>query len=44
MLLLLGSFLGLMLTGLPVAVAMAMASVLYMLIYGVAPESSSPSG
>jgi TRAP-type C4-dicarboxylate transport system permease large subunit len=38
MLLLIGSFLVLMLIGVPVAVAMAVASVLYLVIYGVAPD------
>jgi TRAP-type C4-dicarboxylate transport system permease large subunit len=38
MLLLLGSFLALMLIGVPVAIAMAVASVLYIVLYGVAPD------
>ena len=38
MLLLAGSFVGLMLIGLPVAVSMAVASLLYILIYGIAPD------
>ncbi|MGO4355237.1 TRAP transporter large permease [Rhizobium sp. RAF36] len=38
MLLLLGSFLVLMLIGVPVAIAMAVASVLYIVLYGVAPD------
>ncbi|HWK64270.1 MAG TPA: TRAP transporter large permease subunit, partial [Rhizobiaceae bacterium] len=38
MLLLIGSFLLLMLVGVPVAVAMAVASVLYLVLYGVAPD------
>ncbi|MGE0281899.1 MAG: TRAP transporter large permease [Rhizobiaceae bacterium] len=38
MLLLVGGFLVLMLVGVPVAVAMAVASVAYLLIYGVAPD------
>lgn len=38
MLLLLGSFLLLMLIGVPVAIAMAVASVLYIVLYGVAPD------
>ncbi len=38
MLLLLGSFLGLMVLGLPVALSMAVASLAYLLIYGVAPD------
>jgi TRAP-type mannitol/chloroaromatic compound transport system permease large subunit len=36
--LLLGSFLGLMILGLPVALSMAVASLGYLLIYGVAPD------
>ena len=35
---LLGSFLGLMILGVPVAVSMAGASLAYLLIYGVAPD------
>jgi TRAP-type C4-dicarboxylate transport system permease large subunit len=38
MALLIGSFLVLMLIGVPVAVSMAVASVLYLVIYGVAPD------
>ena len=38
MLLLLGSFIGLMILGVPVAVSLAVSSVAYMLIYGVAPD------
>ncbi|WP_117194418.1 TRAP transporter large permease [Rhizobium terrae] len=38
MLLLVGSFLVLMLVGVPVAVSMAVASVLYLVLYGVAPD------
>jgi TRAP-type C4-dicarboxylate transport system permease large subunit len=38
MLLLVGGFLVLMLLGVPVAVAMAVASVAYLLVYGVAPD------
>lgn len=38
MLLLVGGFLLLMLIGVPVAVSMAVASVLYLIIYGVAPD------
>uniref|UniRef100_UPI003100B075 TRAP transporter large permease n=1 Tax=Neorhizobium sp. EC2-8 TaxID=3129230 RepID=UPI003100B075 len=38
MLLLVGGFLGLMLIGVPVAVAMAVASVLYLVFYNVAPD------
>ncbi|WHO75780.1 TRAP transporter large permease [Rhizobium sp. BT03] len=38
MLLLLGSFLVLMLIGVPVAISMAVASVLYIVLYGVAPD------
>lgn len=38
MLLLIASFLILMLVGVPVAVAMAVASVLYLVLYGVAPD------
>ncbi|BDA85682.1 ABC transporter permease [Aureimonas sp. SA4125] len=38
MLLLLGSFIGFMLIGLPVAISMAVASVLYLVFYGVAPD------
>lgn len=38
MLLLVGGFLILMLIGVPVAVSMAVASVLYLIIYGVAPD------
>ncbi|HEV7253392.1 MAG TPA: TRAP transporter large permease [Mesorhizobium sp.] len=38
MLLLIGSFLAFMLVGVPVAVSMAIASLLYLLIYGVAPD------
>ncbi|KKZ83349.1 ABC transporter permease [Rhizobium phaseoli] len=38
MLLLLGSFLGMMLIGVPVAISMAVASVLYIVLYGVAPD------
>ncbi|MBX5136497.1 MULTISPECIES: TRAP transporter large permease [Rhizobium] len=38
MLLLLGSFLLLMLVGVPVAISMAVASVLYIVLYGVAPD------
>ena len=38
MLILLGSFLGLMILGLPVAFAMAVASLVYMLATGVAPD------
>ena len=38
MLLLVGGFLVLMLIGVPVAVSMAVASVLYLVIYGVAPD------
>jgi TRAP-type C4-dicarboxylate transport system permease large subunit len=38
MLLLLGSFIAFMLIGVPVAIAMAVASVLYLVIYGVAPD------
>jgi TRAP-type C4-dicarboxylate transport system permease large subunit len=38
MLLLIGSFLVFMLIGIPVAVAMAVASILYLLVYGVAPD------
>ncbi|MFC5758625.1 TRAP transporter large permease [Rhizobium sp. GCM10022189] len=38
MLLLLGSFLLLMLIGVPVAISMAVASVLYIVLYGVAPD------
>jgi TRAP-type C4-dicarboxylate transport system permease large subunit len=38
MLLLIGAFLVLMLIGVPVAVSMAVASVLYLVIYGVAPD------
>ncbi|GLQ54021.1 TRAP transporter large permease [Devosia nitrariae] len=38
MLLLIGSFLVLMIIGIPVAVSMAVASVLYLLVYGVAPD------
>jgi TRAP-type C4-dicarboxylate transport system permease large subunit len=38
MALLIGSFLALMLIGVPVAVSMAVASVLYLVIYGVAPD------
>ncbi|MBB3649603.1 TRAP-type C4-dicarboxylate transport system permease large subunit [Rhizobium sp. BK619] len=38
MLLLLGSFLVLMLVGVPVAISMAVASVLYIVLYGIAPD------
>src|SRR5829696_8072246 len=38
MALLLGSFIGLMLIGIPVAIAMAVASVLYLLVFDVAPD------
>src|SRR5688572_10778556 len=38
MLLLVGSFLALMLVGVPVAISMASASVLYLVIYNVAPD------
>ncbi|KPH06529.1 TRAP transporter large permease (plasmid) [Rhizobium acidisoli] len=38
MLLLLGSFLVLMLIGVPVAISMAVASVLYIVLYGIAPD------
>lgn len=38
MLVLIGAFLVLMLVGVPVAVSMAVASVLYLLLYGVAPD------
>ena len=38
MLLLIGSFLGFMLVGVPVAVSMAVASLLYLVFYGVAPD------
>ncbi|RRH82378.1 TRAP transporter large permease subunit, partial [Mesorhizobium tamadayense] len=38
MVLLVGGFLVLMLIGVPVAVSMAAASVLYLVIYGVAPD------
>ncbi|AIC30618.1 MULTISPECIES: TRAP transporter large permease [Rhizobium] len=38
MLLLLGSFLLLMLVGVPVAISMAVASVLYIVLYGIAPD------
>ncbi|MBT9371748.1 TRAP transporter large permease [Rhizobium sp. CSW-27] len=38
MLLLVGSFIGFMLVGVPVAIAMAVASVLYLIFYGVAPD------
>ncbi|HWK66421.1 MAG TPA: TRAP transporter large permease subunit, partial [Rhizobiaceae bacterium] len=38
MLLLVGGFVILMLVGVPVAVAMAVASVLYLVLYGVAPD------
>ena len=38
MLLLLGSFLAFMIVGLPVAISMAVASVLYLVFYGVAPD------
>ena len=38
MLLLLGSFLLLMVIGVPVAISMAVASVLYIVLYGVAPD------
>jgi TRAP-type C4-dicarboxylate transport system permease large subunit len=38
MLLLVGSFLVLMLIGVPVAISMAVASVLYLVLYGVAPD------
>jgi TRAP-type C4-dicarboxylate transport system permease large subunit len=38
MVLLLGSFIGLMLIGIPVAIAMAAASVLYLLVFDVAPD------
>ncbi len=38
MLLLIGSFLVLMLIGLPVAVSMAVSSVLYIVFYNVAPD------
>ena len=38
MLLLVGSFLVLMLVGVPVAISMAVASVLYLVLYGVAPD------
>lgn len=38
MALLIGSFIGFMLIGLPVAIAMAVASVLYIVFYNVAPE------
>jgi len=38
MLLLIGSFLAFMLIGVPVAVAMAVASLLYLLVYGIAPD------
>ncbi|MBB2823020.1 UNVERIFIED_ORG: TRAP-type C4-dicarboxylate transport system permease large subunit [Rhizobium esperanzae] len=38
MLLLLGSFLGMMLIGVPVAISMAVASVLYIVLYGIAPD------
>src|ERR671916_2384442 len=38
MLLLIGAFLVLMLIGVPVAISMAVASVLYLVIYGVAPD------
>ena len=38
MLLLIGSFLLLMVLGLPVAISMATSSVLYIVFYGVAPD------
>jgi TRAP-type C4-dicarboxylate transport system permease large subunit len=38
MLLLIGAFLVLMLIGVPVAISMAVASVLYLVVYGVAPD------
>ena len=38
MLLLAGSFVGLMFVGVPIAVSMAVASLLYILIYGIAPD------
>ncbi|MBX4994458.1 TRAP-type C4-dicarboxylate transport system permease large subunit [Rhizobium binae] len=38
MLLLLGSFLVMMLIGVPVAISMAVASVLYIVLYGIAPD------
>jgi TRAP-type C4-dicarboxylate transport system permease large subunit len=38
MALLIGSFIGLMLVGVPVAIAMAVASVLYLLVFDVAPD------
>src|SRR5215204_4372985 len=38
MALLLGSFIGLMLIGIPVAIAMAVASLLYLLVFDVAPD------
>ncbi|EJC83374.1 TRAP-type C4-dicarboxylate transport system, large permease component [Rhizobium leguminosarum bv. trifolii WSM2297] len=38
MLMLLGSFLVLMLIGVPVAISMAVASVLYIVLYGIAPD------
>ncbi|MBA8877434.1 TRAP transporter large permease [Phyllobacterium myrsinacearum] len=38
MLLLVGSFLVLMIVGVPVAISMAVASVLYLVLYGVAPD------
>ncbi len=38
MVLLLGSFIGLMLIGIPVAIAMAVASVLYLLVFDIAPD------
>ena len=38
MLILLGSFLALMILGLPVAIAMAVSSLLYLLVTGVAPD------
>ncbi|MEB3045981.1 TRAP transporter large permease [Rhizobium mulingense] len=38
MLLLLGSFLVMMLVGVPVAISMAVASVLYIVLYGIAPD------
>ena len=44
MLILLGSFLALMLCGLPVALAMAVSSLVYILATGIAPDVSfSPS-
>ncbi|TIX64070.1 MAG: TRAP transporter large permease subunit, partial [Mesorhizobium sp.] len=38
MLLLIGAFLVLMLVGVPVAVSMAVSSLLYLVFYGVAPD------